>query len=74
MVVKGGITYVISHTYPKVKANSYDFLPLEKTVTFHNVIILIKLTFDKDENNYYDNIFLEKASYGKNSFCIKYNC
>ena len=32
-------------------------------LTFHDVIILIKSVFDKDKNNYYYNIFLEKASY-----------
>ena len=32
-------------------------------MTFHNVIILIKSVFNKDKNNYYYNIFLEKASY-----------
>ena len=30
---------------------------------FHDVIILIKSVFNKDKNNYYYNIFLEKASY-----------
>ena len=37
-------------------------MPLEKTLTLVNVIILIKLVFNKDKN-YYDNIFLEKCSY-----------
>ena len=32
-------------------------------MNFHNVIILIKSVFNKDKNNYYYNIFLEKASY-----------
>ena len=50
--VKNGITNDISHNYAKTKVDLYDFLPLEKTVTFHNV-----------NNNYYYNIFLEKASY-----------
>ena len=54
---KTGITYVISHNYGKVKADSYDSLPLEKTVTFNNVKILIKLVFNKDKNNYYYNTF-----------------
>ena len=35
----------------------------EKTLTFNNVIILIKSVFSKDKNNYYYNIFLEKCSY-----------
>ena len=40
--VKRSITYVISHNYAKIKVDSYDSLPLEKTMTFHNVIILVK--------------------------------
>ena len=60
--VKSGITYVISHNYVKIKVDSYDSLPLEKIMAFHNVIILIKSLFNKDKNNYYYNIFLEKAS------------
>ena len=41
--------------------DKYDYLPLQKTMTFHNAIILIKSVFNKDENNYYCGIFLEKA-------------
>ena len=61
--VKSGITYIISHNYAKIKVDSYDSLPLEKTMTFHNVIIHIRSVFNKDKNNYYYNIFLEKALY-----------
>ena len=32
-------------------------------MTFHNAIILFKLVFNKDKNNYYYNKFLEEASY-----------
>ena len=61
--VKSGITYIISYNYRKIKEDSYDSLPLEKTITFRDVIILIKSVFNKDENNYhYCDIFLEKAS------------
>ena len=49
--VKSGITYVISHNYATNKE------------IFHNVIILIKPVFNKYKNNYYYDIFLEKASY-----------
>ena len=55
--VKSGITYVISHYYLKIKVDSYEYLPLEKKLTFYNVIILIKSVFNKDKNNYYYNIF-----------------
>ena len=74
--VRKGITDLIPHNYAKIKVDSYNSVPLEKTMTFHNVVILIKSVFDKDRNNYYYNIFLEKASneLPKNSFCIKYKC
>ena len=42
--VKSGITYVISYNYAKIKVDLYNSLPLEKTIIFHNVIILIKGT------------------------------
>ena len=58
MGVKGGATYINSHNYAKSNVDSYDFLLLEKTITFHNVIILIR-----DKNNYHYNVCLEKDSY-----------
>ena len=39
---KSSITYVFSHSHAKVKIDSCDCLPLEKKLTLHNVIILIK--------------------------------
>ena len=39
--VKSDITYIISHNYTKIKVDSYASLHLEKTMTFHNVILLI---------------------------------
>ena len=61
--VKSGITSIISHNYAKIKVDSYNSLAWEKTMIFHDVIILIKSVLNKDKNNYYYNIFLEKASY-----------
>ena len=63
MGVKSGITYFISHNHAKIKVDSYDYLPLGKTWTFHNVIIHIKPVLNKDQNHYYYNTFLEKCSY-----------
>ena len=40
--VKSGITYVVSKNYAKIKVDSYDSLPLERTFSFDNVIVLIK--------------------------------
>ena len=42
IVVKSGIAYVIFRIYAKIKVDSYDSLPLEKPVNFHNDITLIK--------------------------------
>ena len=61
--LKSGITYIFSHYYVKNKVDSYDSLPIEKTLTLHNVIISIKSVLNKDHNHYYYNIFLEKRSY-----------
>ena len=61
--VKSGITYIIPHYFAKIKVGSYDYLLIEKTLTLHNVIILNKLVLNKDKNNYYYKIFLEKCLY-----------
>ena len=61
--LKSGITYVFPHNYAKNKFDSDDDMPLKETLTLHNVIILIKSVFDKDQNHYCYNIFLEKCSY-----------
>ena len=58
-----GITYVFSYNYETIKIDSDDELPLEKTLTLHNVIIFIKSVFNKDQNYYYYNTFLGKCSY-----------
>ena len=55
--VKGGITFIISHNYAKMKVDSYNSLTLEKTSTFHDVRIPIKSVFNKDK---------------RISFCIKH--
>ena len=52
--LKRSITYVISHNYAKIKVDSCESLPVEKTVTFCNVIVLNKSVVNKVKNNYYD--------------------
>ena len=47
----------------KTKVNSYDSLPVDKTLTLHNVVILIKSVLNKDKNHCYYKIFLEQCSY-----------
>ena len=61
--IKSSITDIISHNYAKIKIDSYDSVPLENTMTFHDVLILIKSVFNKDKNKCYYNIFFEKTSY-----------
>ena len=57
-----GITGSIEHNFAIIKIDSYNSLPIEKILTFHNFIILIKSVFNMNKNYYY-NIFLEKGSY-----------
>ena len=61
--LESGITYVFLHNYARIKVYSYDFLPLEKILTLHNVIIHMRSVLNKDQNYYYNNTFLEKCFY-----------
>ena len=60
---KSGITDSINHNFARIRIDSYSSLLIEETLTFHNVIILIKSVANKNENNCHYNIFLEKGSY-----------
>ena len=62
MSLKSTTTYIFSHYFAIIKVDSYDSLPIEKILTFHNIIILIKSALNKDKNHYYYKIFLEKCS------------
>ena len=59
---KSGITDSINQSFRKIRIYSYNSLPIEKILTFHNVIILIKSVVDKNKDECYYNIFLEKGS------------
>ena len=61
--VKSGVNDVFSYSYAKIKVDSYDSWPLERTLTFHDVIIHIKSVWNKDQNHYYYNISLKKFYY-----------
>ena len=50
--LESGITYIFSHYFAKIKADSYDSLTIEKILTLHNVTILIKSVLNKDNNHY----------------------
>ena len=60
---KSGIKYSINYDFASLRFGSFNSLPIEKTLTFHNVIILIKTVVNNNENNYYYNMILEKGSY-----------
>ena len=60
---KSGIKNFINYNFVKIKIDSYNYLPIKKILTFHNVIILIKLIVNKNKNKYYYYIFLEKGSH-----------
>ena len=50
----------------KKRIDSYNSLPIEKLLTFHN-IIFIKSVINGNKNHYYYNILLEKCSYKNKS-------
>ena len=54
---KSCITYSIGHNFAKIRIDSRNPLPIEKTLTFHNVIILIKSVVNKNKSKYYYSIF-----------------
>ena len=58
---KSGITDSTNQNFRNIKIDSYNSLPIEKIFTFYNVIILIKSVVNKNKNDYYQNINLEKS-------------
>ena len=60
---KSGITDSINHNLGRIRIDSYDSLPTEKILTFRNLIMLIKSVINKNKNEYYSNIILEKGLY-----------
>ena len=60
---KSSITYIFSNYYLEIKVDSYDSLPIEKILTLHDAVILIKSVLNNDKNHYYYKIFLEKFPY-----------
>ena len=60
---QSGIKHVISNNYARIKNDSYDSLPLEMTLTLHNVIILFNSVLNKYQNHHYCRLFLEKYLY-----------
>ena len=61
--VKSSTSYVVTCNYGKTKIYPNDDFSLEKTLTFHDAVILIKSLFNKSQNQYYCHVFLEKFMY-----------
>ena len=57
------MTYSTNHNFARTRIYSYHFLHIEKLLAFHNVKIIITSVDNKNKNEYYYNIFLEKGSY-----------
>ena len=70
---ESSITYSISHNFAGIRIDSYNYLPIEKTLTFHNIVILIKSVANKKKNNYDYDIFLEKVLYEDKSDTYFFN-
>ena len=62
ILLQGNILDVYSHKYAKVRINFGVDLPLEKTITMHNVTILIESVFNENHNHYYYKLFVENFS------------
>ena len=43
----------INHNFARTRNDSYNSLLIEKVLTFHDVMVLIKAGVNKNENNYY---------------------
>ena len=71
IIKKSGITDSINHNFARIRIDSYNSLPIEKILTFHNVAILIKSVVNENKNHYYYNTFLEKRSH-KDKFNTQY--
>ena len=52
---KSGLKDSINHNFARIRIDSHNSLPVEKTLIFHNVITLIKPVVNKNKNNYYYN-------------------
>ena len=71
MVLQILAVIVLQQKNKKIRIDSYNSLSIEETITFHNVIILIKLFVNTNKSNYYYNIFLEKGSQeDKSNICL----
>ena len=48
--------------YMKIRFNSDDDLPLNKTLWFHNLTVIVRFTFEED-GKHYSQVFLDECLY-----------
>ena len=58
---KSGIADSINHNFSRIRIDSYNSLLIDKILSFHNAIILIKSVVNKNKSEYYYKIYLEKG-------------
>ena len=63
MTERSGIADSVNHNFEGIRIDSFNSLPIEKYIDFHNAIILIKPVVNKNKNEHYYNIYLEKGLY-----------
>ena len=79
---KSGITDIINHNFARIRIDSYKSLPIEKIVTFDNIIILIKSVLNVNKNECFYNIipgigpYKDKSNtqYFKMNVFVYYTC
>ena len=70
---KSDITDIINHNFGRIRIDSYNSLFIEKILSSHNDIILIKSVVNNNKNENYYNIFLEKGLYEDKSSIFQQN-
>ena len=60
---RSGIADSTNHNFARIRIDLHTSLPIEKILTFYNVILFIKSVVNKNKNNCYYNIFFEKGLY-----------
>ena len=61
LISEKGLADGINYNFGRIRIDSYNYLPIEVILTFQNAIILIKSIVNKNKNEYYCNIFLQKG-------------
>ena len=61
LISEKGLADGINYNFGRIRIDSYNYLPIEVILTFQNAVILIKSVDNKNKNEYYCNIFLQKG-------------